>query len=165
MLTLPTIVERKPQFYVAVKDRVALSEMKPVVDRAFGTLFGWLGRKSIQPAGAAFFRYNVIDMAGRLEIEFSVPVTERVEGEGDIIAGTLPAGRYGQVTWTGPYEALFDVNAVLIGWAREKGIRWDMAETPEGDRFAARFEIYENDPSTVESPTDLITTVAIKIAE
>ena len=165
MLTLPTIVERKPQFYVAVKDRVTFSEMKPAVDRAFPMLFGWVGRTGVQPAGAAFFRYNVIDMAGKLEIEFSVPVTERVEGEGDIIAGTLPPGRYGQITWTGPYDALLDVNAVLIGWAREKGIRWDMAETPEGDRFAARFEIYENDPSTVESPQDLITTVAIKIAE
>lgn len=165
MLTLPTIVERKAQLYVAVRERVALDEMRPVVDRAFTTLFGWIDSNGVVPSGAAFFRYNLIDMEGKFEIEFAVPVAESAPTDGEVVEGTLPAGRYGQVTWTGPYDALFDVNAVLVGWAREKGIQWDVRETPEGDRFAARFEVYENNPAEVSSPDELVTTVAIRIAD
>ena len=165
MLTLPTVVERATQPYIAVRETVALSEMRPVVDRAFGTLFGWLQQSGVAPAGAAFFKYNRIDMKRSLEIEFAMPVAEPVApGEG-IISSMLPAGRYGQVTWTGPYDALIDVNAVLIGWAREKGIRWDVQPTPQGDRFGARIEIYENNPAEVDDPKDLVTTVAIRVAD
>lgn len=165
MLTLPEIVERGPQPYVAVRERVSLGAMKPAVDRAFQKLFGWLGANGVEPAGAAFFKYNLIDMAGAFEVEFAVPVAREVEGGGEVAAAVLPAGRYAQVTWTGPYDALVDVNAVLVGWAKEKGVRWDTQQTLEGDRFAARIEIYENNPAEVEDPKDLVTTVAIKVAD
>jgi effector-binding domain-containing protein len=165
MLTLPKIVEREQQHYIAVREKVALADMRPVVDRAFQTLFGWLGDNGVAPAGAAFFRYNLVDMQGLFEIEFCVPVAKAAAPEAPVIAGILPAGRYGQVQWTGPYDALFDVNAVLVGWARETGIRWDVTGTPEGDRFAARFEVYENNPAEVSDPSELVTTVAIKIAD
>lgn len=165
MLTLPTIIERAAQPYVAVRERVALSEMRPVVDRSFQTLFGWLGRNGVAPAGAAFFKYNLADMSNKFEIEFAVPVEKQAQAGGDLIAGLLPAGRYAQVTWTGPYEALFDVNAVLVGWAKEKSLRWDSESTAEGERFAARIEVYENNPAEVDDPNDLVTTVAIKLAD
>lgn len=165
MLTLPEIVERGPQPYVAVRERVSLGAMKPAVDRAFHKLFAWLGANRVEPVGAAFFKYNLIDMGGTFEVEFAVPVAGEVEADGEIAAAVLPAGRYAQLTWTGPYDALMDVNAVLVGWAKEKGVRWDTQETPEGDRFAARIEIYENNPTEVEDPKDLVTTVAIKVTD
>jgi effector-binding domain-containing protein len=165
MLSLPAVVERKPQPYIAVRARIALAEMKPAVDKAFQTLFGWLGANGVEPVGAAFFKYDLIDMEGKCEIEFAVPVAKDMTAGPGLVAGVLPAGRYAQVTWTGPYDALFDVNALLVGWAREKGLRWDSTATPEGERFAARIEIYENNPAEVDDPNDLVTTVAIKIAD
>jgi len=167
LLTLPVIIERPPQPYVAVRASVPMNDMVPSIDRAFTTLYAWLGRNGIEPAGAAFFKYNLIDMAGLMEIEFAAPVGGAVEVEGDdpVVSGTLPSGRYAQVTWTGPYAPLMDVNAVLIGWAKEKGLRWDMDETAAGNRFAARVEIYENNPREVADPNDLITTVAIRLAD
>lgn len=165
MLSLPAIIERNAQPYIAVRERVSLDAMRPVVDRAFQTLFGWLGRNGIAPAGAAFFKYNLLDTSKRFEIEFAVPVAAEASVEGELIAGVLPAGRYAEVTWTGPYDALFDVNAVLVGWAKEKGLRWDAASTADGERFAARLEIYENNPAEVADPNALITTVAIKLAD
>lgn len=167
MLTLPEIVERKAQPCVAVRAGVPMNDMVPSIDRSFATLYGWLASKGIEPSGAAFFRYNLIDMAGMMEIDFAAPVAVPVTvgKEEPVIAGTLPAGRYAQVTWTGPYQHLMDVNAVLIGWAREKRIVWDMEQTPVGDRFGSRIEVYENNPREVEDPKDLITTVAIRLAD
>ncbi len=167
MLTLPEIAERKAQPYVAVRAKVPMNDMVPSIDSSFATLNGWLGKNGIAPSGAAFFKYNLIDMAGLMEIDFAAPVAEPVvvdAGE-PVIAGVLAAGRYGQVTWTGSYDHLMDVNAVLIGWAKEKRIAWDMEETSAGDRFEARVEIYENNPSEVEDPKDLVTTVAIRVAD
>ena len=58
-----------------------------------------------------------------------------------------------------------DVNAVLIGWAKEKGIRWDAVETPNGDRFAGRLEIYETDPREEPDQSKWKTEVAIRLAD
>ena len=162
MLTLPTIVERKAQPYSAVRAKVAMDQMRPVVDRAYKTIFGWLAQNGIEPAGAALFRYRMIDMP-MVELDLAVPVANAVTpGEG-MVADALPAGRYGQVTWTGPYDSLRDVHAVLLGWAEQSNGAWDLEETPDGDRFAARFEVYENNPAEVENPDELVTTVAIKV--
>lgn len=167
MLTLPEIIDRNAQPFVAVRASVPMNDMVPVIDRSFAALYGWLGSNGIEPAGPGFFKYNVISMNGMMEMEFASPVATSVAvGEDeDVAAGILPAGRYAQVTWTGPYQHLMDVNAVLIGWAKERGLKWDMEETPDGDRFAARIEVYENDPHEVEDPNDLVTTVAIKLAD
>lgn len=167
MLTLPEIVERQAQPYVAVRVNVPFTEVMSVIDGSFSTLYSWLGAHGIAPSGAAFFKYNVIDMAGLLEIELAAPVASLVTVDTDapVVFGVLAAGRYAQVTWTGPYQHLMEVNAVLIGWAKEKGIEWDMRTTTAGDRFESRVEIYENNPMEVDDPRDLVTTVAIKIAD
>lgn len=167
MLTLPAIVERPAQPYAAVRATVPMNDMVPSIDRSFAALYAWLGEKGIEPAGAAFFKYNLIDMTGHMEIEFAAPVATvvAVADRDVVVSGTLPGGRYAQVTWTGPYQHLMDVNAVLIGWAKEKKLRWDMEKTATGDRFAARIEVYENNPREVADPNDLVTTVAIRLAE
>ncbi|MBX3584729.1 MAG: GyrI-like domain-containing protein [Rhizobiaceae bacterium] len=165
MLSLPRIIERNPQPYVAVRERLALRDMKPVVDKAMGVLFGGLKDAGVTPAGPVFFKYDVIDMSGLCEIEFAVPVAERVAAPDHLVADVLPAGRYAELAWTGPYDALFEVNAVLAGWAAHKGLRWDARGSPEGDRFAARLEIYERGPSDGVSANEFVTTVAIKVTD
>lgn len=165
MLTLPTIIERAARPYVAIRKTLAMADIKSAVDRSFGELFGWMGDKEIEPKAAPFLKYNIIDMAGKLEIEFGAPTSALVSGEGRFIAGTLPAGRYGMVLYHGPYSNLLDVNAVLIGWAKEKGIRWDVEETAAGDRFACRIETYITDPRTEPDQNKWQTEVAIRIAD
>lgn len=166
MLTLPSIVERPDQPYVAVAARVAMKDMVPVVDAAFGTLHRWLGANGVEVTGPAFFRYRLIDMDGEMEIEFAMPVAATADISDDAVtAGTLPAGRYAQVTWTGPYHHLMDVNAVLVGWGQEKGLRWDMDAAGERPRFAWRIEVYENHPGEVADASELVTTVAIRLAD
>ena len=79
--------------------------------------------------------------------------------------GRLPAGRYGSLVHRGPYEELYDANAVLIGWAKERGIRWDAEETEAGERFGCRLEIYRTDPREEPDPAKRETEVAIRIAD
>lgn len=163
MLTLPTIVERAAQPYVAIKKRVKIP-FDAVIGPTMDAMFGAVKEQALQPVGPAFFKYNIVNMP-ELEIEFGVPIASLTAGAGPLIGGTLPAGRYAQTTYWGHYDNLMDVNAILIGWAREKGIVWDATTSSDGDHFAARFEIYPNSPEEEPDPNKWETTVAIKIRD
>ena len=163
MLTLPSILERAPLPYVAIRERVRIP-FKGTIDRVMPELLGWLKAHGIEPAGAPFIKYNLIAMPD-LEIEFGVPTAAEVTGDSRVHAGKLPAGKYASLTYWGSYEHLGDVNAVMIGWAKEKQLRWDAQETPNGDLFACRLEIYETDPSTEPDPTQWKTVLAIRLKD
>ncbi|UJQ94889.1 GyrI-like domain-containing protein [Mariluticola halotolerans] len=165
MPTLPKIIERRAQPYIGMRGMVSMDGIPAMFDRAFPLLFKWMEENGIAPVGAAFCKYNLIDMEGELELEVGVPVATAQTGEGDVVAGILPAGRYATITHTGPYDQLMDVNAVLIGWAKETGVIWDAEETDKGDRFVCRLEIYETDPGEEPDPSRWITEVTIRIAD
>ena len=104
-------------------------------------------------------------MARQLEIEFGVPTADAVKGDARVHAGRLPAGRYVSLVYRGPYDDLYDANAVLVGWAKQRGINWDAEETTAGERFGCRLEIYPTDPREEPDPAKRETEVAIRIAD
>jgi hypothetical protein len=53
-------------------------------------------------------------------IEFGVPTAKLVPGGDGVLSGTLPAGRYASLVHRGPYDRLYDANAVLIGGPRKR---------------------------------------------
>ncbi|GAA4599724.1 GyrI-like domain-containing protein [Planotetraspora phitsanulokensis] len=142
----PTVVARADQPYVAIRGRVSMDTIGEIADR-FPEIFGWLDSRGIAPAGAPFFRFNVIDMDHSLEMEAGVPVTDDVQGDGVILSGVLPAGRYVSVTHVGHPDDLMDLTAEVLRWAAERDLRWDMSPTPEGDRWGCRLELYKTDPA------------------
>lgn len=164
MLSLPTIISRPAQPYIAMRRYVTLP-FNEVADATFPALFGWLDRHAIAPAGAPFIKYNVIDMARELEVEFGVATAGAVDPDAETVSGELPAGRYAAITWVGPYTDLMEVNAVLIGWARLHQYAFDMTETDRGDQFAGRFEIYKTDPAAEPDPSRWETELLIKLKE
>lgn len=164
MLSLPKIVEREAQPYVAMRRAVTLP-FGEVVDATLPRLWQWIGAHRIEPVGPPFFKYNVIDMAHELEIDFGAPTASLLQADGEVVTGTLPAGRYATLTYHGNYADLVEVNAVLIGWANLHRLRFDMESTPQGDRFACRLEIYSNDPREVPDPRDWETVLAFKLAD
>ena len=165
MLTLPKIVERAEQPYVAILSSVTMAAIGPTAETLLPEVYGWLAQRGIAPGGPPFFKYKVIDMARQLEIEFGVPTTAAVDADSRVHAGRLPAGRYASLVHRGPYDELYDANAVLIGWAKERGIRWDAEETAAGTRFGCRLEIYRTDPRAEPDPAKRETEVAIRIAD
>lgn len=165
MLTLPKIIDRPAQPYVAVRASCSIAELPKVAPKAIGEIHSWLAAKNVSPAGPLFFRYNVIDMARLMEIDIGFPTSSRVEGDGQVLSDILPAGRFASIVYRGPYDGLYDANAVLIGWAKERGIAWDVVETDDGDRFGCRVEIYRTDPREEPNPANWQTEVAIRLAD
>ena len=164
MITSPKIVERGEQPYVAVKSVVSMKEIGAVAGKFLGEIFGWVAGHELAPAGAPFFKYNVVDMERGLEIEFGIPTASPAKGDDRALAGVLPAGRYASLVHRGPYEQLIDANAALQDWIKEQGLKMDVKESPAGDRFGCRLEIYLTDPAVEKDPQKLETEVAIKLA-
>lgn len=165
MPTYPTIIERAAQPYAFIRYTVTMDETTKPADEGFAKLFAWLGAHGIAPVGAPFFNYRRIEMARTLDIEAGVPVESPGSDDDDIRFGTLPAGRYVNLTHFGPYRHLLDVTAMLIGWAKERDVNWDMTEQADGDHFACRLEIYETGPREVKDPADWVTELMFKLAD
>lgn len=161
--TEPMIVERSEQPYVAIRRSVTMETFGAIADR-IPEVLDWLASRGVEPAGAVFFRYNVVDMP-RLVVEAGVPVAAVVATEGDVISGVLPAGRYVTVTHVGHPDELLDVTATLLRWAEQQDLDWDMADAADGQRWGCRLEVYKTDPSDEPDLNKWETDLAFRLAD
>ena len=159
----PVIVERAAQSYVGVRRQVLIPFGKDV-SKAMKLLAKQIKAQGIQGTGAAIFKYNIVKMP-ELEIEFGFEVETPQATTGELLSGALPAGRYAELTFIGPYRHLYKVNGALIDWSRDKGLVFDSSEAPDGEHFAARVEFYPNGPDDEPDPNKLKTIVAIKLRD
>jgi effector-binding domain-containing protein len=145
MPTMYEIVTRPEQPYMAVSAQVTMAEL-PALGARLGEVFGWLGAHGLAPAGAPFFRYNVIDMAGQLDVEAGVPVVAATDGDGTVVAGVIPAGRYAAVTHVGHPKDLAAATEGLLDRAGGQGLKWDAWPGDGGEHWGGRLEIYLTGP-------------------
>lgn len=168
MITEPKVEMRAEQPYVAIRARVTMAEMGPTLPPLWGEVFGWLAQRGIAPAGAPFWNYRVIDMENQLEIDVAVPVAAAVAGDGRVVAGTLPAGRYVTMSYFGPYEGdgLMRATGDLLAWADAHGLIWDKWPVgSSGEGWKARVEHYITDPQTEPDSSKWETALAFKLAD
>ena len=163
MLTIPQIINRTAQRYIAIRLPVSIP-FDADMDPAFDELFSAFSSAGVEPNGMEFIKFNLIDMP-RLEIEVGMTTNASIQPSGQLIEGVLPAGRYVSLTYTGSYANLMDVTAMLVGWAKEKGLKWDSHQTPHGEQFACRLEVHDNNPSIEPDPAKLQTTLLFKLAD
>ena len=165
MSSAPEIVTRPEQPYAAIRVRVSMADLAAVVPPLNQEVFAWLGKQGTPPAGAPFWKYNVIDMAGKLEIEAGVPVAAAVAGDDRVISGVLPAGRYATLTHVGHPSELVAATGALLDWGAEQGLTWDMSPSENGDRWGARLEFYLTDPAEEPDMSKWQTQLAFRLAD
>lgn len=137
----PVIAQRAAVPYAGISAWLPMQAVGSLADR-IPELFGWLAARGTGPAGPPFFRYHVIDMERQLLVEAGVPVAFAVEDDGEVRAGTLPAGRFAVMQHTGAPETLVAATSALLAWGGERGVVWDVSQTDAGEvpagRLAAR---------------------------
>lgn len=164
MLTLPEIESRSEQPYIYVPFTVTMQQMQTPAQEGFPQIFAHLEKHGLTPVGAAFYNYRRINMSETLDVEAGIPVAALGPEEGAVRNGTLPAGQFVRIDWTGHPDKLMTVTGMLIGWLKETEQRLDVEEKADGDHFACRLEIYESDPAEVPDMNDWVTTLAFKLA-
>ena len=83
-MTEPKIEHRNEQPYVGIRAQVTMHELGKTLPPLWGEVYGWLTGKGVKPAGAPLWRYLVIDMAAKLEIDVGVPVATPLTGDNSI---------------------------------------------------------------------------------
>jgi effector-binding domain-containing protein len=160
----PMIIERPQQPYVAIRAIVSMQTIGEAAAR-FPAVFAWLAARGLAPAGAPFLKYDSIDMPDRLEIEVGVPTGAPVDGEGEVVSGTLPPGRYASLTVVGPPSDLAAHTRTLLDWAADKNLRFDQVQTNGAEQWIGRLEIYHTDPAVQPDPAKWETELAFKLVD
>ncbi len=165
MLSLPVISRRKKQPYLAIRSNLGMRQLKKQGPLFLSEVSAFMKARGIESEGPAFFRYNSMDDDGQMEMEFGFFTSKSYPGAGPVRSGILPSGRFATSTWHGPYDKLRDVTAMVIGWAKETGVAWDVEKTEKGEIFACRLEVYEIGPADISDSSQWQTDVAIKVAD
>ncbi|MCY0095897.1 GyrI-like domain-containing protein [Hoeflea ulvae] len=159
----PTVVEYAARPYVALRRQVVMPIGKDATE-TMDQLVREIEAQGVQGTGAAIFKYNIVKMP-ELEMEFGFETRIAQTTTGELMSGILPAGRYAELIFVGPYRYLTKVNGALIDWSRQNGLAFDMHPDADGDHFASRVEFYPNSPQDVPDPDKLKTIVAIKLKD
>ncbi len=160
MRTEPHIENRPERPYVGIAAAVSMQEESEAIARHLGELRQWLDSHQLHAAGAPFVRYRRIEMPHRLEIEVALPLASATAGDADVIADSLPAGRYAVLVHNGPVQELVAANALLQAWARQQGIRFDTDETGQASVWRCRTETMLTDPRAEPDPRQHRTEIA-----
>jgi len=163
MLSEAHVIERTAQPYVAIKARVSMQTIGTILPELHPQVFAWLRERDIPPAGAPFWKYNLIDMSREMEVEVGVPVAAVADGDDRVLAGVLPPGRYATLRYTGHPDGLFDATVSLLKWAKEQDLTWDVRQTPDGEKWTSRLEIYETDPVVEPDLSKWVTHLAFRL--
>ncbi len=152
----PRLETRPETPTLGIRERVPFRTMLSNRDRLLAELIAWLDEHDIQTAGPFFLRLHVVDMAGLMDIEVGV-VSDATASDERVRRGVLPAGRYAVLDYRATSLA---ANRMLHRWVSDQGLTYDSHETPAGEAFAARCEIYITDPRSERMKTRWVVQLA-----
>jgi len=152
----PRVEERPQTATLGIRESVPFRTMLSHRDRLLAELVAWLNERGIEPTGHFFLRLHVVDMAGMMDIEVGVEA-EAAASDDRVRVGTLPAGRYALLDYRATSLA---ANGMLRDWVSEQGLHLDLEQTPAGEAFAARCEVYITDPRAERRKTQWVVQLA-----
>lgn len=164
-LSLPEVIDSPGGTTAGIRQWLDFEEFGPTIPQFSGEVIAWLAAQGKHPNGPFYIRYHVIDMPRRMDVEIGFFIDAGPQSEGRVVVSEVPAGKYVNARYTGHYDGLMTATGMLIGWAKEAGIVWDAWETPEGQAFASRIELYQTDPEENPDPETWVTDIAIKVAD
>jgi effector-binding domain-containing protein len=112
MDTTPEIIQLTPGPAVAIRARIAFSELPGFFGSAFGELAACARD---QVSGPPFAIYHSVDANG-VDVEAAMPVRAPVAAQGRATPIVLAGGPAVQVRHIGPYEELHATYALLDNW-------------------------------------------------
>ena len=158
------IIQREAVPYAAIAIAVPMERLASA-GPLNGEVFDWLAHQQVAPVGPPFWKYNVIDMAGQLELEVGVATTTLTTADDRVGVGELPAGRYLETTYHGHPDGLLQATSDLLAHADAQGLTFDKSDSPTGELWAARLEYYLSDPDDQPDMTQWDTTLSFKLID
>ena len=145
------LVDWQAQPALVVRTRAAVERLPQVLGPAWGRVMACAGKAGTTPSDAPFVAYHNMDMQD-LDLEIGCTFAQPLAGEGDVVAGEIPASRAVQCLHVGPYDQVGAAYEALQAFIAAEGLQ---ASGPA-------YEFYLNDPDEVP-PAQLRTRVAMLV--
>ncbi|MFC6081755.1 GyrI-like domain-containing protein [Sphaerisporangium aureirubrum] len=156
----PVLEDRAARPYAAIPISAPMSRWGEV-NALVPEMFAWLAGRGILPAGPPFYRYWVAgDWEREFRLEVGVPVAAPVEGDGRVVPGTIPAGRYLVAVHQGHPDRLIHTIHAVDKWAADHGVRWDTRLADGEEVWQGRFDFWLTDPAHSPDPETWSTELA-----
>lgn len=142
-----TIANVGPTPYLYVERSCNMDEIAAAMGSAFETVWAFMSRHGIQPAGGAlavYYDYSPDPMTFRAG--FTVAEPDLGAAEGEVLGDRTPEGRVVRGTHRGSYAGLQEAYGRMAAFVKAKG----------ADFIAPTWEIYLNSPDQV--PEDQLLT-------
>lgn len=149
------IIHRQTEHSLAVESRASMFGIPRAMGKAFTLIMTLMAKEDVKTESPPYTLYRNVNwddadkskgfvgfinmLLRQWDMQIGIPVVTRVEGEGSVIAATIPAGRYLRTLHRGPYKDLGKTYARIQAYAREQGL--------ELANFMLEF--YLNDPHEV----------------
>ena len=141
----------EPQQVLSIRTRTSLEEMPLKLGKSLETIIAYLGSLGKQPSGAPFVAYYNMDMSD-LDIEIGFPVSESLEGSGDIASNIIAGGKKAFCMYKGSYSNLKSVYEKMATWMSKNN------HQPTG----VAYEFYYNSPMEVPE-SELLTKIVFPL--
>ncbi len=143
--------ERSSQPVLSIRETTSMDKLPQEIGRAYGSIMQYLTELGEQPAEAPYTAYYNLDME-HLDVEMAFPVSRELSGRGEIKAAELPAGRYVECLYKGPYDGMVPVYEAMNRWIAEKGL----------EATGTAYEVYCNTPGEVPV-SELLTRIMLPV--
>jgi effector-binding domain-containing protein len=165
MTVKPQIVARRSRPYVAIPVTAGLAEWGRV-NALVPEIQGWLAARNVLPDGPLFYRYLVAtDPADPFDVEVGYPLADAMPGDGRVVAGAIPPGRYATLVHEGHPDGIRHSFARLEGWLAGAEEHVDAEFIDDRMHWAGRFEFYLMDPTVDPDPADWRTEIAWRLRD
>ena len=84
-----------------------------------------------------------------MDAEVGVPLSQSPQGDGRIIAGSFPAGKYVTAKHMGPYTGLPNSHMGLENYLQKHGLKEKVVTGEHGQKWGTRIESYITTPDEV----------------
>ncbi|QVQ52404.1 GyrI-like domain-containing protein [Spiractinospora alimapuensis] len=144
--TAPHVVTVEQRTTAVIHGRVPAAELVAFYDRSFPALAAALERQGVAITGPAFAAYDGPETEP-MDLTLGFMTDRAVAPDGDVVPGSLPAGRVVRVVHRGDYSELGATWEELASWIQTSG------HTPA----ALGWEVYVTEPRPDMDPHDLRT--------
>ena len=143
--------EQIAQPVLSIRKTTAVGNLPQEIGKAYGSIIQYLNEIGEQPAEAPFTAYYNLDME-HLDVEMGFPVSKQLAGRGEIKASGIPAGKYAECMYKGPYAEMVPAYDAMNRWLGENGL----AAT------GVSYEFYYNSPMDVPE-SELLTRIMFPV--
>ncbi|MBN2499311.1 MAG: GyrI-like domain-containing protein [Anaerolineales bacterium] len=144
LLTRPGLEQREALVTIGIRELIPSSTIASAIPKTLRQVKTWLVQHGIPEWGQPFFRFYRIHMGAQYDLEVGYLLPAPVPGDAAVIRGEIPAGTYGVLRYKGKNRG-YQGNKALLDWAKAAGIEWDRWDSPAGDHFRCRYEVYLSD--------------------